>query len=145
MKTIRLTEHEQEHDSGEGYASNKSQDHSNNNSNDNIHDQQITNVLPVSNSSNNLNRIGANAPDVTLDGVPINVTVNQGDTYQQPTHHEIGIKYSFNVKFWFFKWDFLTAFKFAQLYCKELNVGSAMGDAIAPIIGFSYLRFVLFL
>lgn len=92
MKTIRLTEHWQERDSGQGSVSNPSQHHSNNNSTSNLHAQQITHVMPVSTSVSNVDRVGVSAPNATLAVVPINVTVNQSGVHQQQqaTHHETG-------------------------------------------------------
>jgi hypothetical protein len=45
MKTIRMAEHWQERDSGQGSVSNPSH-HSNNNSNGNLHAQQLGNLIP---------------------------------------------------------------------------------------------------
>lgn len=105
MKTIRLTEHWQERDSGQGSVSNPSH-HSNNNSTSNLHAQQISNMMPVSTSVTNVERAGANASNVAavvVGGCPSvnNITVNQVAIHQQQStnqHHEPGHDHLCNRK-----------------------------------------------
>lgn len=90
MKTIRMTEHWQERDSGQGSVSNPSH-HSNNNSNGNLHAQQAGNSIPVEvastsvGSPGHLERLTANAAVVLAGGcASVNkVTVNQVAIHQQ--------------------------------------------------------------
>ena len=87
MKTIRMTEHWQERDSGQGSVSNPSH-HSNNNSNGNLHAQQLSNLIPEAASTSvgsQLDRSAANAA-VVLSGACASVnkvTVNQAAIHQQ--------------------------------------------------------------
>ena len=101
MKTIRLTEHWAERDSGQGSVSNPSHQ-SNNNSTSNLHAQQLSNMMPASTSvsNSNLDRTAASAATaaIVLAGGCAsvnNVTVNQVAIHQQQTpqiaqHHESG-------------------------------------------------------
>nr|CAH0111904.1 unnamed protein product [Daphnia galeata] len=93
MKTIRMTEHWQERDSGQGSVSNPSH-HSNNNSNGNLHAQQLSNLIPEAASTSvgsQLDRSAANAA-VVLSGACASVnkvTVNQAAIHQQqPIQHQ---------------------------------------------------------
>lgn len=109
MKTIRLTEHWQERDSGQGSVSNPSH-HSNNNSTSNLHAQQIGNMMPVSTSVSNMERTAANPANaaIVLAGgcLPAvnNITVNQVAIHQQQPqsqHHESGHDHLCNRKKYF--------------------------------------------
>jgi hypothetical protein len=86
MKTIRMTEHWQERDSGQGSVSNPSH-HSNNNSNGNLHAQQLSNLIPEAASTSfgsQLDRSAANAAVVLSGAASVNkVTVNQAAIHQQ--------------------------------------------------------------
>jgi len=92
MKTIRMVEHWQERDSGQGSVSNPSH-HSNNNSNGNLHAQQLGNIIPEPASTSvgsPIDRSTANAvinAAVVLNGgcASVNkVTANQVTIHQQP-------------------------------------------------------------
>ncbi len=92
MKTIRMAEHWQERDSGQGSVSNPSH-HSNNNSNGNLHAQQLGNLIPEPASTSvgsPIDRSSTNAAinaAVVLSGgcASVNkVTANQAAIHQQP-------------------------------------------------------------
>ncbi|KZS12306.1 thyrotropin-releasing hormone receptor [Daphnia magna] len=91
MKTIRMTEHWQERDSGQGSVSNPSH-HSNNNSNGNLHAQQLANSVPVEaastsvSSPGHLERSTANAAVAGGCASVNKVTVNQVAIHQQAAH-----------------------------------------------------------
>ena len=100
MKTIRLTEHWQERDSGQGSVSNPSH-HSNNNSTSNLHAQQISNMMPASTSVSNIDRAATAAAANSVAGASAVVAVNQVVAVHQqqtPQSHDTGHEHMCNRK-----------------------------------------------